>query len=68
MRTTAAQEAIAAAWAAWLEQHDVSVPELVRAAIEAAATRWLDQHSDELIAAIARSRSLNEGSEPWPSN
>ncbi len=41
------------AWTWWLDNHDISVPEIIEDAIEAAVKRWLDQHQDELIAAIA---------------
>ncbi|MEU4964179.1 hypothetical protein [Streptomyces smyrnaeus] len=47
------QQGIRAAFADWLGQHDVSVPDAIYVAAGSAFNTWLAAHSDELITAIA---------------
>lgn len=53
-RSRATTEGVAEAWVYWLDQHPVSVPELIHDAVTKAVTSWLNQHSEDLIDAIAR--------------
>lgn len=53
-RHDSVKDGVADAWIGWLHQHDVSVPETIRAAVKDAVTEWLNQHGDVVItAAIA---------------
>ena len=47
------QAAIADSWDAWLNNHDVSVPDRIEVAVTESFAVWLETHSDSLIAAIA---------------
>jgi len=47
------QQGISAAFADWLGQHDVSVPDAIYVAAGSAFNTWLASHSDELVTAIA---------------
>lgn len=50
----ATAKGVADSWDFWLEQHPVSVPEIIEEAVEKAFTKWLDAHADEIVAAIAK--------------
>lgn len=47
------RDGAAEAFAFWLSQHDVTVPQVIEDAAERAITAWLNAHTDELIEAIA---------------
>lgn len=42
------------AWDFWLSQHDVSVPELIEAAIERSVLRWMDSNTEVILERVAR--------------
>lgn len=52
-RARATTEGVAEAWAFWLDQHPVSVPELIQDAVTKAVTAWLDKHGHELLRQMA---------------
>lgn len=41
------------AWAYWMSQHDVTVPDCIIEAIKIAFSKWLDKNEYKVIAAIA---------------
>ncbi|MDT3395465.1 hypothetical protein RKE29_02160 [Streptomyces sp. B1866] len=47
------KQATGEAFADWLDQHEITVPEAIEAAVEKAFTRWLTAHTDDLVTAIA---------------
>jgi len=49
----ATAEGVAGAWSDWLNEHPVSIPELITKALGTAFSVWLDDHTDDLIDAIA---------------
>lgn len=49
----ATTEGVAEAWTYWLNQHPISVPELIERAVEKAVDVWMDANADKLITAIA---------------
>jgi hypothetical protein len=50
---------IADAWDTYLNEHNVSVPQMIEGAIEKAVTKWLDARNDDIIEAIARKVAEN---------
>lgn len=51
-RSDNTRDGVAEAFAFWLSQHDVTVPQVIEDAAERAITHWLNAHTDELIEAI----------------
>ncbi|MEU9516612.1 hypothetical protein [Micromonospora sp. NPDC048169] len=47
------RDGAAEAFAFWLSQHQVTVPQVIEDAAERAITSWLNAHTDELAEAIA---------------
>lgn len=49
-----ALDAIGGAWAFWLEQHPVSVGEIIEQAVTKGVEKWLNAHEEEIVDAIAK--------------
>jgi hypothetical protein len=43
------QQGVRDAWDSWLNEHSVSVPDLIEAAVKDATTRWLNRNGDDLF-------------------
>lgn len=50
---TATERGVGHAFACWLEQHPISVPEIIEIAATKAIAQWLDNNEERLIAAIS---------------
>jgi hypothetical protein len=58
-REQSVSEGVRDAWDAYLNEHSVSIPAIIRESIEKAVKEWLDSHEYEVIEAIAR--TMKEG-------
>jgi hypothetical protein len=53
-KQSAVAQAVEEAWAEWLHDHPISVPETIEAAVEKAFGKWLDTNEDVLLDKIAK--------------
>ncbi|WP_148062105.1 hypothetical protein [Micromonospora aurantiaca] len=49
-KVDATKAGVADSWDHWLEQHPVSVGELIQGAVKAAVNEWLNRHGEALFA------------------
>lgn len=47
-------EGVQSSWDFWLDQHPVSVPEIIEEAVKKAFTAFLEKHKAEVLEAIAK--------------